>query len=195
MSTHDLPGSTRSNGKGNLDPLRAMMQQVAILAKNALWHDAAKCCWDDCRCVGHCYFLLTSRPITIPALLFLPQCAQAVRVDRRRCNCANACVVRGRILIISSSQQRVTCPTLFPFAVAHSSYEYLFAKPAMRWLLTDYLNPGYRGWLHFRPAEDPRVSVSADLHGGSTEQLGRDTTGARTGLRSSAADTQMRRVD
>ena len=64
--------------------------------------------------------------------------------------------------------------------VAHSSYEFLFAKPAMGWLLNDYMNPGYRGWLHFRPAEDPRVSVSADLHGGSTEQLGRDTTGAKT---------------
>ena len=63
--------------------------------------------------------------------------------------------------------------------MAHSSYDFLFAKPAMRWLLNDYMNPGYRGWLHFRPAEDPRLSVSADLHGGSTEQLGRDTTGAR----------------
>ena len=66
--------------------------------------------------------------------------------------------------------------------MAHSSYDFLFAKPAMRWLLNDYLNPGYRGWLHFRPAEDPRLSVSADLHGGSTEQLGRDTTGAQLAL-------------
>ncbi len=68
-------------------------------------------------------------------------------------------------------------------AVAHSSYDFLFAKPAMRWLLNDYMNPGYRGWLHFRPAEDLRLSVSADLHGGSTEQLGRDTTGVRCPVR------------
>ena len=60
--------------------------------------------------------------------------------------------------------------------MAHSSYDYLFAKPAMRWLLNDYVCPGGRAWLHFRPAEDPRVSVNADLCG-SPEQLGRDSTG------------------
>lgn len=62
--------------------------------------------------------------------------------------------------------------------MAHSSYDHLFSKPALRWLLTDYVSPGGRAWLHFRPAEDPRISVSADLSG-SAEQLGRDSTGGR----------------
>ena len=62
--------------------------------------------------------------------------------------------------------------------MAHSSYDHLFAKPAMRWLLTDYVSPGARAWLHFRPAEDPRISVSADLSG-SAEHPGKNSTGGR----------------
>ena len=84
-----------------------------------------------------------------------------------------SCAELDIIAVICADAAVCRCAT-----VAHSSYDFLFAKPAMRWLLNDYMNPGYRGWLHFRPAEDLRLSVSADLHGGSTEQLGRDTTGA-----------------
>ena len=47
--------------------------------------------------------------------------------------------------------------------MAHSSYDYMFAKPALRFLLEDYMQPSARAWLQFRPAEDPRVSVSALL--------------------------------
>lgn len=45
--------------------------------------------------------------------------------------------------------------------MAHSSYDFMFAKPALRFLFDDYLLPSGRGWLNLRPAEDPRISVSA----------------------------------
>jgi len=45
--------------------------------------------------------------------------------------------------------------------MAHSSYDYMFAKPAMRFLFDDYVNALGRTWLNFRPTEDPRVSVAA----------------------------------
>jgi hypothetical protein len=47
--------------------------------------------------------------------------------------------------------------------MAHSSYEYMFGKPALRFLLEDYMQPSARAWLNFRPAEDTRISVSAAL--------------------------------
>jgi hypothetical protein len=75
--------------------------------------------------------------------------------------------------------------------MAHSSYDYMFGKPAMRFLMNDYLqvvshrmqvcgiacrqcwslsdaicrvlHQGTWGWLNFRPAEDQRVSVAAVL--------------------------------
>ena len=39
--------------------------------------------------------------------------------------------------------------------MAHSSYEYMFAKPAMRFLFDDYVQPLGRAWLSFRPSEVP----------------------------------------
>lgn len=37
--------------------------------------------------------------------------------------------------------------------MAHSSYDFMFAKPALRFLFDDYLQPSGRGWLNLRPAE------------------------------------------
>lgn len=37
--------------------------------------------------------------------------------------------------------------------MAHSSYDYMFAKPAMRFLFDDYVNALGRTWLNFRPTE------------------------------------------
>jgi hypothetical protein len=54
--------------------------------------------------------------------------------------------------------------------MAHSSYDYMFGKPAMRFLMNDYLQ-GTRGWLNFRPAEDQRVSVAAVLDAPNTKGL------------------------
>ena len=47
--------------------------------------------------------------------------------------------------------------------MAHPSYDFLFGKPALRFLFEDYMQPSAHAWLNFRPAEDPRVSVSAVL--------------------------------
>lgn len=67
----------------------------------------------------------------------------------------------------SDSQPVVLVPPLFErdlrlrSRLAHSSYDFMFAKPALRFLFEDYLLPLGRGWLNLRPAEDPRISVSA----------------------------------
>ena len=47
--------------------------------------------------------------------------------------------------------------------LAKSSYDYLFAKPALRWLLGDYFERGLNSVLFFAPPADPRVSVKAKI--------------------------------
>ncbi|KAF8061130.1 ENV9 [Scenedesmus sp. PABB004] len=47
-----------------------------------------------------------------------------------------------------------------------SSYDYLFAKPALRWLFGDYFGPGLNASLLFAPSLDPRLSVKAKLRAG-----------------------------
>eukprot|EP00878_Enallax_costatus_P040968 GHUV01047391.1.p1 GENE.GHUV01047391.1~~GHUV01047391.1.p1 ORF type:complete len:156 (+),score=10.99 GHUV01047391.1:199-666(+) len=44
-----------------------------------------------------------------------------------------------------------------------SSYDYLFAKPSLRWLFEDYMNTGLNTVLMFAPSADPRISVKAKL--------------------------------
>lgn len=48
--------------------------------------------------------------------------------------------------------------------MAHSSYEYMFAKPAMRFLFDDYVQPLGRAWLSFRPSEVRCRATSAGPH-------------------------------
>ncbi|GBF92274.1 hypothetical protein Rsub_05357 [Raphidocelis subcapitata] len=44
-----------------------------------------------------------------------------------------------------------------------SSYDYQFAKPALRWLFNDYYGEGLNSVLYFAPTVDPRVSVKAKI--------------------------------
>jgi hypothetical protein len=44
-----------------------------------------------------------------------------------------------------------------------SSYDYLFAKPSLRWLFEDYFGTGLNTVLMFAPSADPRISVKAKL--------------------------------
>ncbi|KAI8467554.1 MAG: hypothetical protein J3K34DRAFT_430110 [Monoraphidium minutum] len=44
-----------------------------------------------------------------------------------------------------------------------SSYDYQFAKPALRWLFEDYYGTGINSVLYFAPSADPRVSVKAKI--------------------------------
>lgn len=47
--------------------------------------------------------------------------------------------------------------------MAKSSYDYLFAKPALRWLFNDYFQHGLNSVLFFAPSADPRISVKAKI--------------------------------
>jgi hypothetical protein len=47
--------------------------------------------------------------------------------------------------------------------MAKSSYDWLFAKPALRWLFHDYLDNGARAIMRISPTEDPRISITARL--------------------------------
>ena len=63
--------------------------------------------------------------------------------------------------------------------MAKSSYDFLFCKAQLKWLFNDYLRPGGRSLLHFSPAEDPRMSVTARLRTDiERERLGQNFAGA-----------------
>jgi hypothetical protein len=69
----------------------------------------------------------------------------------------------------NAKPQTILCPPLFErdlkarSRLAKSSYDYLFAKPALRWLLGDYFDNGLNSVLFFAPPLDPRISVKAKL--------------------------------
>jgi hypothetical protein len=44
-----------------------------------------------------------------------------------------------------------------------SSYDYLFGKPSLRWLFSDYFGEQLNAVLYFAPSADPRISVKAKL--------------------------------
>ena len=48
--------------------------------------------------------------------------------------------------------------------MANSSYDWLFAKPALKWLFHDYLDNNAHALLRLSPGEDPRVSITARVH-------------------------------
>ncbi|WIA23567.1 hypothetical protein OEZ85_000289 [Tetradesmus obliquus] len=52
-----------------------------------------------------------------------------------------------------------------------SSYDYLFAKPSLRWLFEDYMGSGLNTVLLFAPAVDPRISVKAKLGAGQAGMM------------------------
>jgi len=45
--------------------------------------------------------------------------------------------------------------------MANSSYDFLFAKPALKWLFHDYIDNNAHALLRLSPGEDPRVSITA----------------------------------
>eukprot|EP00891_Asterochloris_glomerata_P005399 jgi/Astpho2/5399/Aster-07351 len=45
--------------------------------------------------------------------------------------------------------------------MANSSYDWLFAKPALRWLFNDYMEGQARALVRISPGEDPRISITA----------------------------------
>lgn len=45
--------------------------------------------------------------------------------------------------------------------MANSSYDWLFAKPALRWLFHDYIDNNAHALLRLSPGEDPRISITA----------------------------------
>ena len=48
--------------------------------------------------------------------------------------------------------------------MANSSYDFLFAKPALKWLFHDYVDNNAHALLRLSPGEDPRVSITARFH-------------------------------
>lgn len=48
--------------------------------------------------------------------------------------------------------------------MANSSYDWLFAKPALKWLFNDYIDNNAHALLRLSPGEDPRVSITARFH-------------------------------
>lgn len=48
--------------------------------------------------------------------------------------------------------------------MANSSYDWLFAKPALKWLFHDYLDNNAHALLRLSPGQDPRVSITARVH-------------------------------
>ncbi|DBA96333.1 hypothetical protein WJX82_004926 [Trebouxia sp. C0006] len=48
--------------------------------------------------------------------------------------------------------------------MANSSYDFLFAKPALKWLFHDYIDNNAHALLRLSPGEDPRVSITARFH-------------------------------
>lgn len=48
--------------------------------------------------------------------------------------------------------------------MANSSYDWLFAKPALKWLFHDYIDNNAHALLRLSPGEDPRVSITARVH-------------------------------
>jgi len=48
--------------------------------------------------------------------------------------------------------------------MANSSYDWLFAKPALKWLFHDYIDNNAHALLRLSPGEDPRVSITARFH-------------------------------
>ena len=48
--------------------------------------------------------------------------------------------------------------------MANSSYDFLFAKPALKWLFHDYIDNDAHALLRLSPGEDPRVSITARFH-------------------------------
>jgi hypothetical protein len=71
------------------------------------------------------------------------------------------------------AEKHVLCPPLFErdlkarSRLSKSSYDYLFAKPALRWLLGDYFESGLNSVLFFAPPLDPRISIKAKLGNGA----------------------------
>ena len=53
-----------------------------------------------------------------------------------------------------------------------SSYDYQFAKPALRWLFGDYYGAGLNSVLFLAPSADPRVSVKAKIGSEDAGALG-----------------------
>jgi hypothetical protein len=44
-----------------------------------------------------------------------------------------------------------------------SSYDHLFGKRPLKWLMGDYLSEGFTTALYFSPSADPRMSVKAKI--------------------------------
>ncbi|KAK9838327.1 hypothetical protein WJX81_004859 [Elliptochloris bilobata] len=93
--------------------------------------------------------------------------------------------------ILSAEQEQVSEVVLVPplferdhkgrSRMAKSSYDFLFCKAQLKWLFNDYLRPGGRSLLHFSPAEDPRMSITARLRTDiERERLGQNSAGAAT---------------
>lgn len=58
----------------------------------------------------------------------------------------------------------MTGPVPPPLRFSKSSYDYLFAKPELRWLLGDYMaTQGINAALYFAPPADDRFTVKARL--------------------------------
>lgn len=55
-----------------------------------------------------------------------------------------------------------------------SSYDWLFAKPALRWLFHDYIDNNAHALLRLSPGEDPRVSITARFHSSLRANKGRN---------------------
>ena len=58
--------------------------------------------------------------------------------------------------------------------MANSSYDWLFAKPALRWLFYDYIDNNAHAILRLSPGEDPRVSITARFHSSLRANKGRN---------------------
>ena len=58
--------------------------------------------------------------------------------------------------------------------MANSSYDWLFAKPALRWLFHDYIDNNAHALLRLSPGEDPRVSITARFHSSLRANKGRN---------------------
>jgi hypothetical protein len=64
-----------------------------------------------------------------------------------------------------------------------SSYDYLFGKPSLRWLFSDYFGEQLNAVLYFAPSADPRISVKAKLGASDAGQQLPTQPGCRTSFR------------
>ncbi len=58
--------------------------------------------------------------------------------------------------------------------IANSSYDWLFAKPALKWLFHDYIDNNAHALLRLSPGEDPRVSITARVNSSLRASKGRN---------------------